>query len=117
MIKDAEELASLSEMPSLWEPAFRPGAEDHSSWRRETEVAAEMEYAARGRGGGHVVPHHHCRGSASALPHGRASRAAIPDQGFVVCDFGVILAGYCSDLTRTVHVGRPTRRLGGFTKP
>jgi Xaa-Pro aminopeptidase len=47
-------------------------------------------------------------GKRSALPHGRASRAAIPSRGFVVCDFGVILSGYCSDRTRTLHVGRPT---------
>ena len=46
-------------------------------------------------------------GTRSALPHGRASEAAIPASGFVACDFGVILAGYCSDMTRTVHIGRP----------
>src|SRR5215467_11238188 len=47
-------------------------------------------------------------GKRSALPHGRASTAPIPARGFVVCDFGVILDGYCSDRTRTVHVGRPS---------
>jgi Xaa-Pro aminopeptidase len=44
-------------------------------------------------------------GARSALPHGRASEQAIAANGFVVCDFGVILAGYCSDQTRTVWVG------------
>src|SRR5437868_1999943 len=47
-------------------------------------------------------------GEHSSLPHGRASEATIPRSGFVVCDFGVILSGYCSDMTRTVYVGRPT---------
>jgi len=51
-------------------------------------------------------------GSRSALPHGRASAAPIPADGFVILDYGVILAGYCSDMTRTVHVGKvsPERR-------
>jgi Xaa-Pro aminopeptidase len=40
------------------------------------------------------------------LPHGRASAQTIRPGGFVVCDFGVILDGYCSDQTRTVWVGR-----------
>ena len=47
-------------------------------------------------------------GKRSALPHGRASAADIPSKGFVVCDFGVILSGYCSDMTRTLHVGHPS---------
>ena len=47
-------------------------------------------------------------GKRSAVVHGRASSVSIPSRGFVVCDFGVILAGYCSDRTRTVHVGQPS---------
>ncbi|MCU1314254.1 MAG: peptidase family, partial [Acidobacteriaceae bacterium] len=44
----------------------------------------------------------------SALPHGTASMAKVPRRGFVTLDFGVILNGYCSDMTRTVHMGRAT---------
>ena len=48
-------------------------------------------------------------GARSALPHGRASEQSIAPGGFVVCDFGVILAGYCSDQTRTVWVGEESK--------
>ena len=48
-------------------------------------------------------------GARSALPHGRASAQAIPAGAFVVCDFGVILSGYCSDQTRTVWIGKPSQ--------
>jgi Xaa-Pro aminopeptidase len=44
-------------------------------------------------------------GPRSALPHGRASTRPISSGAFVVCDFGVILSGYCSDQTRTVWIG------------
>jgi Xaa-Pro aminopeptidase len=76
---------------------------------QESEVAAEMEYAAR-RAGAEAMsfPTIIASGARSALPHGRASDRAIAAGGFVVCDFGVILAGYCSDQTRTVWVGAPT---------
>jgi Xaa-Pro aminopeptidase len=81
----------------------------------EVEVAAAMEYEARRAGAESMsFPTILASGARSAIVHGRASGARIPRRGFVVCDFGVILAGYCSDRTRTVHVGRPSaeaRRL------
>jgi Xaa-Pro aminopeptidase len=46
-------------------------------------------------------------GPRSAMPHGRATAAKLPRCGFVTLDFGVILNGYCSDMTRTVHLGKP----------
>jgi Xaa-Pro aminopeptidase len=65
-----------------------------------------MELAAR-RGGAEEMSFSTiiASGARSALPHGRASEQAIPKGAFVVCDFGVILSGYCSDQTRTVWVG------------
>ncbi len=75
----------------------------------EAEVAAELEYAARlGGAEGMSFETIVASGPRSALPHGKASACAIPAKGFVVLDFGVILAGYCSDMTRTVSVGRPS---------
>ena len=108
MVKDAEEIAQIRSAVLLGANLFdiilttiRPGV-------RESEVAAELEYAARKAGAeGMSFPTIIAGGTRSSLPHGRASEAAISSRGFVVCDFGVILAGYCSDMTRTVYVGRP----------
>lgn len=106
MVKDDGELKRIRAAVALGATLFdralavlRPGV-------RETEVAGEMEYAAR-RGGAEEMsfPTIIASGARSALPHGRASGQPIASGGFVVCDFGVILSGYCSDQTRTVWVG------------
>jgi Xaa-Pro aminopeptidase len=73
----------------------------------ETLIAGELELQARCAGAEKmsfdtIV----AAGSRSALPHGRASTQPVPDSGFIILDYGVILAGYCSDMTRTVHVGQ-----------
>ncbi|MBB5338167.1 M24 family metallopeptidase [Tunturiibacter gelidoferens] len=76
----------------------------------EVEVAATLEYAARLAGAeGMSFDTIVASGERSALPHGRATRAKLPKQGFVTLDFGVILDGYCSDMTRTVHMGKALR--------
>jgi Xaa-Pro aminopeptidase len=111
MVKDEDELklirAAVVSGASLFDRALeviRPGV-------KESEVAAEMEYAAR-RAGAEAMsfPTIIASGARSALPHGRATGQAIAPGGFVVCDFGVILAGYCSDQTRTVWVGAASKQ-------
>jgi Xaa-Pro aminopeptidase len=73
----------------------------------EVEVAATLEYAARLAGAeGMSFDTIVASGERSALPHGHATTAKLPKQGFVTLDFGVILDGYCSDMTRTVHMGK-----------
>jgi Xaa-Pro aminopeptidase len=108
-VKDAAEITLLRAAVALGASLFERALEVIRPGVRESEVAAEMEYFARRAGAEEMsFPTIIAAGKRSALPHGRASRAAIPSRGFVVCDFGVILAGYCSDRTRTVHVGRPS---------
>src|SRR5205807_9208251 len=42
-------------------------------------------------------------------PLGRASTQPDPESGFIILDYVVILAGYCSDMTRTVHLGQASQ--------
>lgn len=109
-IKDADEIeqirASVLLAGNLFQSAvsaIRPGA-------RESEIAGELELQARRAGAeGMSFDTIVAAGPRSALPHGRASTQEIPASGFIILDYGVILAGYCSDMTRTVHVGRASK--------
>ena len=108
MVKDATEIRLIGRAVEVGAGLFRIAQRKIRPGVTEVQVAAAMEYEARRDGAeGMSFPTIIAAGKRSALPHGRASEARIPRNGFVVCDFGVILAGYCSDRTRTVHVGRP----------
>ncbi|MBV9182393.1 MAG: aminopeptidase P family protein [Acidobacteria bacterium] len=109
MVKERAELPLLREACRVTSQLFRGLIKVIRAGVSEAEVAGEVEFAARQAGAEQMAfPTIIAAGPRSALPHGRASRASIPARGFVVCDFGVILAGYCSDMTRTVHVGKPS---------
>jgi len=109
MVKDADEILRVRRAVELGASLFRIAREKIRPGVTEIEVAAAMEYEARCAGAeGMSFPTILASGTRSAIVHGRASEARIPRSGFVVCDFGVILAHYCSDRTRTVHVGRPS---------
>jgi Xaa-Pro aminopeptidase len=106
MVKDREELDLIRAAVKLGATLFDRAVEVVRPGIKESEVAAEMEYTARRAGASEMsFPTIIASGARSALPHGRATQQAIAGGGFVVCDFGVILAGYCSDQTRTVWVG------------
>ncbi len=108
MVKDEDELALMAEAALVGCKLFehilrflRPGI-------AEIEVAAELEHQARLLGAeGMSFETIVASGVRSAMPHGRATAAPLPRRGFVTLDFGIILKGYCSDMTRTVYLGKP----------
>ncbi len=108
MVKDEEELALMSEAALIGCRLFerilgviRPGI-------AEVEVAAELEFQARLMGAeGMSFETIVASGVRSALPHGHATATPLPRRGFLTLDFGIIHNGYCSDMTRTVYLGKP----------
>jgi len=111
LIKDASELAIMQEAADLADQTFhyimswlKPGVS-------EKAIALEMEMFMRKSGATSssfetIV----ASGERSALPHGIASERLLQKNEFVKLDFGAYYKGYCSDLTRTVVVGKPTSK-------
>jgi Xaa-Pro aminopeptidase len=111
MIKEPAEVAQIRAAVLLASGLFDHLLRSIKPGVKESDVAAELEHAAKRDGAqGMAFETIVASGLRSALPHGRASSQPIQKNGLVILDFGVILAGYCSDMTRTVCVGVPSKR-------
>jgi Xaa-Pro aminopeptidase len=114
MVKDADELGIMEEAAALGCTLFDAILPHLVAGVPETEVAATLEFFARNLGAeGMSFATIVASGQRSALPHGHATEAKLPRNGFVTLDFGVILKGYCSDMTRTVCLGEPDKAARG----
>ena len=110
--KDAGELAQMrraavlaSEVLESAIKLLRPGV-------REFEIAAEIEYRMRkGGASGMAFESIVAFGARAALPHARPTAKRLRKNELVVLDLGAILGKYCSDITRTVYVGKAPARV------
>ena len=110
-LKDGGEAELLRRAAALGCELFNGVLGDIVPGAAEVEVALALESRARLSGAeGMSFDTIVASGKRSALPHGRATTAKLPRRGFVTLDFGVVLDGYCSDMTRTLHMGRPAGR-------
>jgi Xaa-Pro aminopeptidase len=74
----------------------------------ERAFALELEFAMRERGAsGNSFDPIIASGPNGAKPHHMPSDRVVEHNELVVCDFGCIVDGYCSDMTRTVSIGDP----------
>jgi Xaa-Pro aminopeptidase len=115
MRKDPGELAAMRKAAILAGRVFesvlklvRPGV-------RENDLAAEIDYQMRKLGAsGAAFETIVASGPRAALPHARPTGKRLRKNELVVLDLGVILGHYCSDMTRTVHLGRASQRVRGW---
>lgn len=111
-VKDAFELDCIRRAQAVTDAAFahilgflRPGL-------TETQVAAELEYFCRRSGAdGMAFETIAVSGNKSAYPHGVPGDVPLSANAFLTMDFGARVDGYCSDMTRTVVLGRATPEM------
>jgi Xaa-Pro aminopeptidase len=110
--KDAQELALMRKAAVLASEVLSEAVKLLKPGVREIDVAAEIEYQMRRRGAsGPAFETIVAFGSRSAHPHARPTGKRLRKNELVVLDLGVILGHYCSDITRTVFVGRAPARI------
>ncbi|WP_151734331.1 M24 family metallopeptidase [Paenibacillus tengchongensis] len=112
MFKDEEELAVMQRAADLADKTFRHILNVVKPGMTERDVDLEMEFFMRSHGAtassfDTIV----ASGERSAMPHGVASDRVIQGNELITFDFGALLDGYCSDLTRTIAVGTPDPKL------
>ncbi|MDF2815458.1 MAG: Xaa-Pro dipeptidase [Paenibacillus sp.] len=111
MIKDSRELAVMQEAAELADRTYEYMLSVLKPGLLESEAALELEFFMRRHGATStsfetII----ASGERSALPHGKASQRAMQTGEFVKMDFGAYYKGYCSDITRTVMLGKPTAK-------
>lgn len=111
VLKDAEEIAAIQKAVDISDKVFgkvlamiKPGMEERT-------VAAEISYLHKHFGAeGDSFETIVASGPRGSLPHARASSKRIRKGEMVTLDFGCVVDGYNSDITRTIAVGRASRR-------
>ena len=111
LIKDKEEITKIKKAITITEKAFLHILDYLKPGIKEIDVARELEFFMKKAGGSRnsfefIV----ASGVRSALPHGVATNKKLQSGDFITLDFGTIYQGYCSDMTRTVVLGKPSAR-------
>lgn len=107
IIKDNDEIETIAKAASIADEAFKHILTFIKPGISERDVALELEYFMKKKGASStsfdsIV----ASGKRSSLPHGVASDKLIEVGDFLTLDFGCMYNGYCSDMTRTLVVGK-----------
>lgn len=107
IIKYQDEIDQIRKAAEIADGAFEYICSVIKPGVTEWEVSLELESFMKKNGAsGTSFESIVASGKRSSLPHGVASQKVIEDGDFVTLDFGCIYNGYCSDMTRTVVVGK-----------
>ncbi|MET1247356.1 Xaa-Pro peptidase family protein [Sporolactobacillus sp. STCC-11] len=102
-IKDEHELAAMKKAGEVADYAIKLGIDAIKKGRTETAIIAEIEHELAKQGYTQMAfDTMVLAGENTAKPHGYPGTRQIREGDFVLFDLGVVIDGYCSDISRTV---------------
>ena len=111
-VKEPWELEIIRQAQAMADKAFSEVLTRIKAGMTEKELQAEIIYCLYKNGGeGLSFDPIVVSGPNTSLPHGVATDRVIREGDFVTMDFGLMLKGYCSDMTRTVAIGYATDEM------
>ena len=107
-VKTDDEVDAIRKAANIAARVYREILDMVKPGMREVDVAAEISYRGRLLGSeGDAFDIIVASGERSALPHGRATNKRLAKGDMVTLDFGCIVDGFNSDMTRTFAIGEP----------
>ena len=111
-VKDDHEVDLVRKSVAIAEEAFDVLRDAIKVGEKENYLAGLLEFELRSRGAsGASFKTIVATGANSSLPHYRPQEVAVQRDQPLLIDWGAVHKGYCSDLTRTLLVGRCSPRI------
>lgn len=109
-IKTDEEIKKIEKACALGDKACEFIVKKIKKGITEKELAFQMEFFIKQKGAEISFPAIVAFGKNSSIPHHHTSdKRLMIDDKFVLLDFGVKIDDYCSDMTRTIFFGSPSK--------
>ncbi len=111
-VKTAEEVTAVKEAQRIAESAFENILNFIKAGVTEKQIALELDFYMLSHGAEAVsFETIVVSGAKSSMPHGVPDDNVVKEGDFVTMDFGAVVNGYHSDMTRTVAVGKVTDEM------
>ena len=112
VVKDAEEIELMEAAQRITDEAFTKICAFIQPGMSEIEIAARLQYEMLVAGAQRmsfdpIV----ASGPNGSMPHAIPGARKVQKGDFITMDFGCVVGGYCSDMTRTVALGEPTEEM------
>ncbi|AND85217.1 M24 family metallopeptidase [Clostridium tyrobutyricum] len=112
IIKDDEELKLIKSAAEIADKAFAHMIDYIKPGMTEIQIGLELEFYMKKLGASDLsFPSIVASGVRSSLPHGEATNKVVNRGEFLTLDFGCIYREYCSDMTRTLVIGKPSDKM------